>query len=252
MFKLLIADDERNTREGLIECIEWQKLGIEKIEQASDGVIALEKAQIFRPDIILCDIRMPRMNGLEFAGKVREILSGCKIIFLSGYSDKEYLKTAIQLQAVDYVEKPVNLDEIRNAVSKAISLLEADAGKNEKSANAGKETPEAGISKKVAGIIRFINTNLSDINLSLRSISDFSSLVPTYICAIFKAETGKTIRQYITGARMEKAKELLIGNKLKIHRVAALIGYADPKYFAKLFRKNVGITPSQYRERTSR
>jgi len=102
--------------------------------------------------------------------------------------------------------------------------------------------------KNVADIIRFIHKNLSDINLSLQSISDFSLLAPTYICSIFKAETQKTINQYITDARMEKAKELLPDKRLRIHTIAKMAGYNDPKYFAKLFSKNTGITPSEFRK----
>jgi len=252
MANLLIVDDESNTREGLLECIEWAKLGVNQVEQAEDGLIALQKTRVFKPDIILCDIRMPRMNGLEFSAKVRDFLPECKIIFLSGYSDKEYLKTAIQLQALDYIEKPVNLDEVRKAVGKAIALLGPEK-------IAAPDDEVHGLNKNVADIIRYIRTNFSDINLSLKSIADFSSLTPTYICSIFKAGTGKTIRQFIIETRMEKAKGLLRAGRgsrdftdSKIQTVAKQIGYADPKYFAKLFRKYSGTTPSEFRERNRR
>jgi len=244
VFKLLIVDDERNTREGLIECIKWQELEIGKIEQAEDGLLALEKASVFKPDIILCDIRMPKMNGLDFSARVRDLLPDCKIIFLSGYSDKEYLKTAIRLQAVDYIEKPVNLDEVQKAVSKAVSLYkqnEIKPGDNEEPQTFKTEN------KNVTDIIRFIHQNLSDSNLSLQFISDFSLLAPTYICSIFKCETNKTINQYITEVRIERAKQLLFDKKLNIKMIANMTGYNDPKYFAKLFKKYVGVTPSKFR-----
>lgn len=117
--KLLIADDEELTREGLISSIDWHALGIREIFQADDGIHALNIAKLHRPDIILCDIRMPRMNGIEMIEKLEQFLPDSSVIFMSGYSDKEYLKAAIKLKAINYVEKPLNLKEICDAVSDA-------------------------------------------------------------------------------------------------------------------------------------
>lgn len=122
MIKLLVVDDESTTRKGLIKHIPWNKLGVNLIEEAKDGIEALEIADRINPDIVLSDIRMPGMNGIELAFKLREQQPNCKIIFLSGYSDKEYLKAAINLSAVSYVEKPINLSEVMGAVQKAVEL----------------------------------------------------------------------------------------------------------------------------------
>lgn len=122
MFKLLIIDDEDNTREGIIESICWNEIGIGQIEQADDGVNALKKAIDFQPDIILADVRMPRMDGIELSFKLREMYPECVIVLMSGYADKEYLKSAIQLKAVNYLEKPINLDELNNAVKEAVQV----------------------------------------------------------------------------------------------------------------------------------
>lgn len=119
--KLLIADDELLTREGLASSIDWESLGIHQIFQADDGIRALHIAKLQEPDIILSDIRMPRMNGIEMVEKLTEILPDTSIIFMSGYSDKEYLKAAIKLKAIDYVEKPLNPEEVRATVLEAIS-----------------------------------------------------------------------------------------------------------------------------------
>lgn len=119
--KLLIADDELLTREGLASSIDWESLGIHQIFQADDGIRALHIAKLQEPDIILSDIRMPRMNGIEMVEKLTEILPDTSIIFMSGYSDKEYLKAAIKLKAIDYVEKPLNPEEVRTTVLEAIS-----------------------------------------------------------------------------------------------------------------------------------
>ena len=94
--KLLIADDEELTRAGLISSIDWDALGVEQIFQADDGLKALQIATVHKPDIILSDIRMPRLSGIEMAEEVEKILPDTSLIFMSGYSDKEYLKAAIK------------------------------------------------------------------------------------------------------------------------------------------------------------
>lgn len=118
--KLLIADDEELTREGLVSSINWESLGIDKIFQADDGLEALQIANIHKPDIILSDIRMPRLNGIQMAEQIEKLLPDTSLIFMSGYSDKEYLKAAIKLKAITYVEKPLNPEEIKEAVLEAI------------------------------------------------------------------------------------------------------------------------------------
>lgn len=119
---LLIVDDEEITREGILSSIDWISLGIHNIYQADDGIRGLALAKKYRPEIILSDVRMPRMDGIEMAYKIRELYPGSNIIFMSGYSDKEYLKAAIKLKAISYVEKPIVPAEIQSAIAEAISM----------------------------------------------------------------------------------------------------------------------------------
>lgn len=123
--KLLIVDDEKLTREGLMNSIDWKSLGIDAIAQADDGLHGYETALTFKPDIILSDVRMPRMSGIEMAEKLQLVNPALSIIFMSGYSDKEYLKAAIKLKAVSYVEKPINLEELSETVLEAKASVEA-------------------------------------------------------------------------------------------------------------------------------
>jgi two-component system, response regulator YesN len=127
--KLLIVDDEERTREMLRKHIAWEEMGIQEVESARNGIIALELCQSFRPDIVLCDIRMPKMDGIEFAQRLRESDVSCKLLFLSGFSDKEYLMSAIRLNALDYIEKPINPDQVRKAVQAAVESRKQDEKK---------------------------------------------------------------------------------------------------------------------------
>lgn len=118
--KLLIVDDEELTRNGLLTQIPWKALGISEVFQADDGVNGLSSAIKNKPEIILCDVRMPRMDGIKMVENLQELLPNTVVIFMSGYSDKQYLKAAIKLRAINYVEKPLNLTEIKDAVTEAM------------------------------------------------------------------------------------------------------------------------------------
>ena len=134
MMKTLIVDDENLTRDILLNYIPWNKYGITDVKEADDGMSALELINNWKPDIVLTDIKMPRLNGIELSTQLRKRCPDCKIIFLTAYSDKEYIKSAIKLKAVSYIEKPINLDEIHEVLESIIQEFERE-----------KETKEAGI-----------------------------------------------------------------------------------------------------------
>ncbi|MCR5627192.1 MAG: response regulator [Lachnospiraceae bacterium] len=118
--KLLIVDDEEITRNGLVSAINGMELPISEIKTADDGVSGLDVLRSFHPDIVLSDVRMPRKDGLSMIADIQEIAPETCVILMSGYSDREYLKAAIRLKAVSFVEKPVDFDEIRTALLDAI------------------------------------------------------------------------------------------------------------------------------------
>lgn len=127
--KLLIADDEDYTREGLMEEIPWKNYGFTEIMQARDGEMALKISRWFRPDVVLTDIRMPKLDGIAFATALTNIMENCKLIFMSGYVELEYLKSAIALDAVSYIEKPIDMEQLENAIKKAVADIKANAEK---------------------------------------------------------------------------------------------------------------------------
>lgn len=119
--KILIVDDEISTRNGLKKYIHWEMLGIDEIQDAGNAPDAIDLAKTYQPDIILSDICMPGMDGIRLCQQLRRHQPNCRIIFLSGYSEKEYLKAAIALSAVSYVEKPIEIPEVENAIKAAVS-----------------------------------------------------------------------------------------------------------------------------------
>lgn len=123
---LLIVDDEKLTKDGLTHYIDWNSLGITMVKSASSAQEALDITKSFLPDILLTDVKMPHMTGIELAYHIREKLPECKIVFLSGYADKEYLKSAIDLKAETYIEKPVVLNTVSLVLSKVIQAVKKE------------------------------------------------------------------------------------------------------------------------------
>lgn len=124
MVKLLIIDDEPKTRNGLYNVLSGSGLPVQIIGTAENGLEGLNMAQTLLPDIIITDIRMPALDGISLTEKLKNLQPDCQIIFISGYSDKDYLKSAISLKAVSYIEKPVDFDELNQALCNAIQNVE--------------------------------------------------------------------------------------------------------------------------------
>lgn len=126
MLRVMIVDNEAAIRKGLIHCIHWEELGCQIAAQAEDGVAALEQIASASPDIIISDIRMPGMDGLELAQAVSERCPHIKVIILTGYPDFSYAQRAIQYHVVDFVLKPTTVENLTHAVEKAKAAIAED------------------------------------------------------------------------------------------------------------------------------
>ncbi|MFC4776935.1 response regulator [Paenibacillus sp. GCM10023252] len=126
MLKMIIADDEFNVRRGLRKALEWEDLGIQLLGEAEDGEEALQLCRQHHPDLLLSDIRMPFIDGLQLASQLREEGYATRVIFISGIQDFDYVKTALSLNADGYVLKPVKLEELLEVVSKVTESIQAD------------------------------------------------------------------------------------------------------------------------------
>lgn len=116
---MIIVDDSELTRKGICESVNWEMMDIEIVGEASDGLEAMMLIHDTDPDIIICDVRMPKLDGIALINEIQPSHPSLQVLFLSGYSDKEYLKNAIKLNAVDYIYKPFQLHELISAVEKA-------------------------------------------------------------------------------------------------------------------------------------
>lgn len=206
--KLLIADDEMQIRTGLAEGIDWEALGITEVITAENGIEALELGKEKKPEIILTDIRMPGINGLELGKQITEEYQPVVIIILSGYSDFEYAKEAIKMGAFDYLLKPINIENLIQRVSNA---REEIAKKNLISKNS--EIAE-GVRKKEA-IAKIIQSRVllegDEYKTLKNSVNlDFNKQMAAGICAMDLEENRRQEQMciYMENQLAERMKEL--------------------------------------------
>ena len=192
MLRLLIVDDEKTTREALAEHIPWCELGIDIVRTARNGLEALEMIKQSKPDIILTDVRMPKMDGVELVKALRPLAQACKVIFLSGFADKEYLKSAIQYQALSYIEKPINIGEVVEVITKAVNLCREETKKQnalDKLLREKRTIMRQEMARELAaGNAEVLKTAFEDGGLSLRFLPD--GIFTTASCGSFLSWTG--------------------------------------------------------------
>jgi len=131
MYKLIIVDDEYSTRSGLKMCINWFEYGIEVAGEAENGNKGLELANRVRPDIVLTDVKMPGMDGIEMVKRLKPHHPDTKFVFISGYDDIDYLKSAMKMDAVDYILKPVNLEELIAVIEKIMTMSKREESRKD-------------------------------------------------------------------------------------------------------------------------
>lgn len=134
MFNVLIVDDEDLICELIQETVDWEKINAKCIGVATDGNSAYKKFEELKPDLIIADIRMPGMDGISLLKKVRATGSKCGFIIISGYQDFDYVKSAIEFGADNYVLKPINQEELESTILKSINKY-STIESNEKKVN---------------------------------------------------------------------------------------------------------------------
>ncbi len=235
MLRLLIIDDEAAIRAGISAYFPWASLGIEVAATCQDGLEALAAMETTKFDLVLCDIRMPRMDGIAFAEKVRERGYPCDIVFISAYKDFAYAKKAIELGAREYIVKPAGYEELNEVFSKIVK---------ERAATAHPDSPAqpASLAERT---LRIFRQDLADICLS--SIAVKLNMSPNYLSAKLHQETGRTFSELLLDARMKEAERLLADPANRVGAISALVGYANPKSFIRAFRLYFGCSPTAYR-----
>ncbi|MBU8880156.1 response regulator [Bacillus sp. FJAT-29790] len=239
--KAIIVDDEKHVREGLQLLAEWDKVGIKTVLEAEDGETAIELISKHRPAIIFTDMRMPKRDGISLLKWLNSSNIPSKTIVVSGYDDFEYMRNAIYYRSFDYILKPIDPEILNETLEKAVKEW------NELEDNQAIFQIEK---NNMQEIEEYLQKNYQQ-EISLQEIADRFFLSREYISRKFKLEFQETLTDYLTKIRIEKAKQLLETPYLKIYEIAYHVGYQNEKYFSKVFKKLIGLTPNEYRSSIS-
>ena len=265
MIRLLIADDEKLEREALAEMVARRFEHEVVLELAENGRKAADTAVLWGADLILMDIEMPGMSGLDAARAVLAQRPGCRVIFVTAYSLFQYAHEAVHLGACDYLLKPVDPDELEASIRRAMRQVEAerkleelatakalpepqDAGAAPAEDAADEDSPAAMV---MAQVRRYLEDNYM-FDLSLDSVGEILHISPAYLSAQFKKYQKMNFLDCLTELRINAAKKLLADPLRSTAEVASMVGYDDSSYFARAFKKRTGMTPTQYRRQAGR
>jgi two-component system response regulator YesN len=339
MWKILIVDDEMLVRQSLKMIIQRKFANLVSIEEAKNGKEAVERYESTYPDLVIMDIKMPIMDGLEAAGKILDGTRDPAVVLLTAYADFEFAQRAVKLGVKDYILKPPKPDEVVEVIQRYLQenhlsfdsnlkailhtvtqqILVGDYKKAKtafnqyvRMAHDDRETERVNlralfmalieqghdlgrplenfdlegfestfftrdktataqymentlnqifdwiIEKKISSFdteiefaVNYINRHYKE-NPSLQEVADYMNLSAHYMSKLFKRETGENFSSYLTRCRMEEAKDRIQHTDENLIAIAYELGFNEPNYFSRVFKKMEGVTPSQYRNRVRR
>ena len=265
MYQVMIADDEVIERMVLHKTLQKYLGDICEIHQAENGREALKIYEEKQIQIAILDIEMPGINGIQTAEKIRETDPHCCIIFLTAFDEFNYAKKAITVRALDYLLKPYQEEELLSVLEEAIRLT--DRRKDERMVQeqiAAEQEPaeaelqpaeneedvgESGYGRiaKVSEMIRSYICQHYMHDLSMQEVARMMNYSEAYFCKLFKQCFSCNFTAYLTQFRMEQAKKLLAEPTVNVKNVGEAVGYSDSNYFAKVFKRYTGSSPTEYR-----
>ena len=259
MYSVILIDDEEISVESIRQMIPWEDYGIKAVYTAGN----IEKAKLImeetKIDIVICDIEMSGGDGFEMIRWIQEKTYPCVNIFLTCHAEFTYAQKAMRLGVIDYILKPVIPGDFGTVICKAIKAVKEQEARNRSRTYVSKlaagclEEGKSGGSlnnnkEVVLRIKKYIDEHLS-YSITRQEIAECVFLNKDYVSRIFKEETGTSIVDYIIKKKIYVACELLSTTKLSVSKVAECIGYTHMPYFSKIFKKETGMTPNEYRNR---
>ena len=279
-YRILLADDEQIERMALAKRLVKHFGDSLAISEAVNGAEALKVFKREQSQIVLMDISMPEMNGAEAAEQIRGMDEDCIIIFLTAYDDFAYAKRAIVIRALDYLLKPCDEDELVSVIEEAMHLTDRrelkkardfgmDGGKAldgdipgvrgvsmAKIPSGGAQDMAGGHGLEDAGTARmalaaetmreYIRNNYMK-EISMQDAARMMNYSDAYFCKLFKQCFNKNFTSYLTEYRVEEAKKMLEQPTVNVKEIGKAVGYGDSNYFAKVFKRITGQSPTEYR-----
>lgn len=245
--RIVIVEDEFQIRHGMIHTLAWSEHGCQVVGEAADGVAGCEVIDRLRPDIVISDIKMPRMNGLEMIEKTIGVC-GYAAVLLTGYSEFEYARKACRIGVCEYLLKPVDEDELFSVIEMIRTKRASPAGSADRQDELiyfDHEHVSPMVLRAVAYIEHHYNERFSQNDLAVKLNMGTSTLT-----SAFKEETGYTLHEYITRYRMVRAVQMLKKREMRIYEIGRAVGIPNYRYFCGIFRKYFSCAPSDYQKRS--
>lgn len=258
MKKVLVVDDEAVSCTMIREMIEEHFVQVGLVAEAGNGKQAVEKALQIQPDVVIMDIEMPLMNGVEAAKRIREQLPECAVVFLTAYAEFEYARQAMRIGAAEFLLKPVDEEELVKVLEKLL-FVESEEENKEPAETLEVVLPELEMTEEasekkmrerstmvVMEAKKYIEAHYME-DLSIDDLAERFHISANHFNRIFKQVYETSCKEYLIAVRVEAAKQYLSSPLLTVREVGNMIGYTDSNYFTKVFRKRVGMTPTEYR-----
>ncbi|OWA37744.1 hypothetical protein B9G55_06780 [Saccharibacillus sp. O16] len=252
MYKLLIADDEAEIRHGLGNYFPWDELGFVVDGYAQNGLEALEYIGCHSVDVLLCDVMMPVMTGIEVAEYLHKQKTSPRIVFLSAHRDFDAACRAMEFGVRSYILKPTRYQELKGIFTTLKQTLDLElqpvlAPQSASVEAAGAIRLEKGADDPIImRIVRYIEENCSEASLEGSALA--VRMNPTYVSKYFKQKTGINFSEYLNDVRMSRAADMLEQGDCRTYEVSEAVGYQNPKNFTRSFKRRFGKTPREFRQ----
>lgn len=240
MWNIVIVDDEEIIAKGLAKMIHQlsEQYCVVEVFNDSNAAYHFFQQEHEEIDLLITDICMPDLSGLELIDRARDLQPGLLCAILTGFSEFEYAKKAIDLGVMNYLLKPIDSLELTELMNRLRIL------KPKSQDDKIKLLPH---SREILYIKEELENHYREFDFN--KVSEHLRMSKGYLLRLFKQEMGVTLNDYLTNVRIEKAKELLMEpGAYKVYEISEMVGYTDYVYFSKLFKKIVGTTPKSYQK----
>lgn len=243
MYRMVIAEDETIIREGLAMMVDWEKLGFEIVACFEDGVEVIEYARENEIDVVLTDVKMYEVSGLDVARWMVEYQPNVIVVIISGYKEFDYVKEAIRSNVLDYILKPIDAEEIL----RVFQLVKEKLDKSKKSTGRAEEKGQQKLSADhmIERAVAYIDAHICE-ELTVESIAENVYMSRSHFARKFKECTGNSVMDFVIARRIEKAKEMIRSGERSQKKIAAAVGYYELQYFQRSFKKYTGFTVTEY------
>jgi len=254
MIKACIVDDEKLVRKGIITIMPWEKFSIEVVAEASNGVRALEIMSEQPIDLLFTDLNMPEMDGMQLIREVKEKYPNVQIVILTCHPEFEYVQEALRLGAIDYILKTQLendlmedvLQQIVKRYDKRLSTVSKPKPMDLITVNKGKYPDE--IVQSILKTVTYMGEQ-DEMSFTQEQVAKVANMSRGYFSQCFKDIMGTSFHKYLKNMRLTKSKQLLLSTNRPIYDIAQQTGFKDEKYFSRLFLLEVGMLPSDFRNR---